>query len=132
MGDVGVSTAGVDRGGAAVSVEHLLDEVVGIQSGHVKTYCTPSTWVSITQAAHKLRPEHDGFTFAPSEATCPACIEAYETRPQPVTTADLLEVLKVARWLAHTGQPRVGGKNPAGAAAKRLEERLKRPRRVKP
>jgi hypothetical protein len=76
--------------------------------------------------------EHKTVTSRPAEATCLACIEAYETRPQPVTTADLLKVLQVARALAREGRPRVGGRSPASAAAHALEQRLKRPRRVKP
>lgn len=70
-------------------------------------------------------------TKVPSKATCSVCINNYETAPQPATTADLLEVLRVAAWLAREGPPRTGG-NPARAAQAKLEAKLARPRRAKP
>lgn len=87
----------------------------------------PDRWIAYCDTSDaKAHMQED-----PAHSNCAACIEAYETRPQPVTTRDLLGVLRLAAWLAREGPPRTGV-CPARAAAAKLEAKLARPRVAKP
>ena len=82
----------------------------------------PDRWITYCDANDaKAHMQED-----PAHATCAACIEAYETRPQPVTTRDLAGVLRLVTWLVREGSPK------ARVAISALEAKLNRPRQAKP
>lgn len=87
---------------------------------------------SVTIADRPVFKLRDGSLFARDLAvvTCPACIDAYETAPQVVTTADLLTVVRLMQSLARRGARIGGGPDSVMQALNALEARLARPRAI--
>lgn len=69
---------------------HLIDETwSGLQGIQARIYCDHrQQW---------FRGDHPPQPVAadPTKATCTACIDAYEARPQLITTKDLAEAIKL-------------------------------------
>lgn len=83
-------------------------------------------------ADHKVVVLDNGvhITLDAATATCPKCVEAYETRAQVVTTTDLLTAIRLLRRIANRHGCVGGGPDPDIVALNALEKRLERPRKI--
>lgn len=99
--------------------------IAEFKNGFAKPHCYPGgQWWGANQIERQLRPEDDALTFDALRVTCGACIEAYETAPIPITTADLLDVVN---WLQST----INCNDTDAHRLLLLRKRLERPRRLR-